>query len=342
LLGAGRLALWQADLDTALGCFEQGHALARQLDHRPGLAEALTWAGTTYRRQGAFAQAEEVLRHSLALHEALDDQPGAAWALFNLALITVNLCDIKRCDWPRARPLCEAALARYRALGDVREGGVAALMLGSVVARLGEDERSVGLLGEGLAALRAVGDRSLLLSNLLTVASVVAELGQPRRAARLLGAAEALGELLGATGVAPILRAEEALALDAMRGRLSAAQLGAARTEGRALTPDAALLEAEATVRLLAHGRRPPAEPAQARPGEALTRREQDVARLLGAGYSDRQIAAALGIAPGTATVHVHHVLRKLGVRSRWQVGERGGAHEAAPPLAPTPPIRSI
>jgi DNA-binding NarL/FixJ family response regulator len=46
------------------------------------------------------------------------------------------------------------------------------------------------------------------------------------------------------------------------------------------------------------------------------------VARLLEAGYTDRQIATALGIAPGTATVHVHHVLRKLGLRSRWQVGE--------------------
>jgi predicted ATPase/transcriptional regulator with XRE-family HTH domain len=196
LLGIGRLALWQADSDAALDAFEQGLALARGLRHRFGLAEALTWLGTAYRRQGAFGRAEAVLRDSLTLHETLDDRPGAAWALFNLALITVNRCDIKQCDWPQARPLCEAALTRYRALGDVREGGVAALMLGSVLVRLGEHERSVGLLGEGLAGLRAVGDRSLLLPNLLTVASVAAELGQPRRAARLLGAAEALGELL--------------------------------------------------------------------------------------------------------------------------------------------------
>jgi tetratricopeptide (TPR) repeat protein len=230
LLGMGRLALWQADADAALACFEQSLALARRLDHQTGLAEALSWLGTSYRREGAFDRAEEVLQRSLVLHESLDDQPGAAWALLNLALITVNRCDIKQCNWLQARAPCEAALARYRALGDVREAGVAALMLGSVLARLGERERSISLLGEGLAALRTVGDRSLLLPNLLTVASVAAELGQPRRAARLHGAAEALTELLGATGRAPILRAEEALALEAMRGSRPRRRCSCSRT----------------------------------------------------------------------------------------------------------------
>jgi hypothetical protein len=42
---------------------------------------------------------------------------------------------------------------------------------------------------------------------------------------------------------------------------------------------------------------------------------------LLGFGYTNR--AAALGIARGTAAIHVHHVLRNLGLPSRWLVGER-------------------
>jgi non-specific serine/threonine protein kinase len=331
LLGAGRLALWQADLDTALDLFERAAALARQLDHRPLLAEALSWVGTTYRRQGALERAGEMLRHSFAQYEALDDQSGAAWALFNLAHVAMH-----RSDWPQARPLCEATLARYRAQGDVRQVGAAALALGFVLVRLGENERGVDLLGEGLAGLRKVGDRSYLLPNLLTVAAVAARLGQPRRAARLLGAAEALADLLGAAGVAPVNRADEAQALEAMRGRLSAAQLDVARIEGRALAPDAAQLEAEATVQLLSHGQ-PPLDSAPV----TLTRREQEVVRLLTAGYSDRQIAEALGMAPGTATVHVHHVLRKLGLRSRWQVGEHGGAYQATPSHAPAPPRRS-
>jgi non-specific serine/threonine protein kinase len=341
LLGSGRLALFQADLGAALSFFEQGHTVALQLDDGLGRAEALTWIGTTYRRQGEFDRAEHTLRHSQVLHEALGDESGAAWALFNLAVITVNRCDIKQRDWPQASPLCEAALARYRALGDVRQVGAAALTLGSVVARLGERERSVGLLGEGLAGLRAVGDRSYLLTVLVTVASVAAELGQPRRAARLLGAAEALGEVLGATDVAPVNRADEAQALHAMRGPLSETQLHAARTEGRALAPAAAELEAEAAVQLLARVRRSPPDPAPGLAGEVLTRREQDVVRLLAAGYTDRQIASALGITPGTAAVHVHHVLRKLGLRSRWQVGDRGAADESWPASAQSRPIQS-
>jgi non-specific serine/threonine protein kinase len=334
LLGAGRLALWQVDLEAALHYYEQGRVLARQIQHGRGLAEAQTGLGTTYRRQGDFDRAEKVLQRSLALHDSLDDEPGAAYAQLNLAVLMVNRCDVKQCDWSQATPLCEAALERCRALGDTRLIGVAALTLGSVVARLGEHERSVGLLGEGLALLRAVGDRSLFLTCLLTLAAVAAELGQPRRAARLLGAADAMAELLGATAVAAVSRAEEAQALTAMRG-LSAAQLQAARSEGRAMAPAAAQLEAEATVVLLARGRRRPRHPAPALAAQELTRREQDVVRLLAVGYTDRQIAAALAITLGTAAVHVHHVLRKLGLRSRWQVGDRVGAAESEQSLAP-------
>jgi predicted ATPase/DNA-binding CsgD family transcriptional regulator len=339
-LGVGRMALWQADSEAALSAFEQALGLARRLDRRSEVAEALTFLGTAFRRQGTFDRADEALRRGLALHEALGDRPGAAWAQLNLAVITVNLCDIEQCDWAQARSPCETALAGYRALGDVREVGVAALLLGWVVARLGEHALCVSLLGEGLAALRAVGDRSYLLPNLLTVAAVAAELGQPRRTARLLGAAEALAELLGATGVAPVTRAEEARALEAMRGRLTAGQLLAARTEGRALAPDAVLLEAEAAVQALSNNRRPPPDPRTVA-SETLTRREQDVARLLAAGYSDRKIAAELGIAPGTATVHVHHVLRKLGLRSRWQVDRQSAVGDAPMPV-PAPPVESI
>jgi predicted ATPase/DNA-binding CsgD family transcriptional regulator/transcriptional regulator with XRE-family HTH domain len=325
LLGVGRMALFQADLDTALAYFEQSRTLAQQLDHRGGMAEALTWVGTTYRRHGAYERAREVLERSLALHTALGDQPGAAFALLNVAHIPINSC-----DWPRARPLCEEVLARYRALGDVRQVGMASLALGSVVARLGEHTRAVSLLRDGLVGLRAVGDRSLLLPCLLTVASVVAERGQHLQAACLLGAAEALGELLGARAVAPVNRADEELALEAMREHLSPQQLGGARTAGRALTPDAAVLEAEAALRLLSEGHRSTLDAAPALANGVLTPREWAVVPLLAAGYSDRQIAARLGIATSTARVHVQRILHKLDLRSRWQVDNWLSAHGPA------------
>lgn len=50
-----------------------------------------------------------------------------------------------------------------------------------------------------------------------------------------------------------------------------------------------------------------------------LTRREQQVVDLLLDGHTNRGIAAHLGIAEGTASVHVSNILRKLGVGSRTQ-----------------------
>jgi len=50
-----------------------------------------------------------------------------------------------------------------------------------------------------------------------------------------------------------------------------------------------------------------------------LTRRELAVLRLLAAGNSNREIAAALGITDGTVKIHVTHLFAKLDVTSRTE-----------------------
>jgi DNA-binding NarL/FixJ family response regulator len=55
-------------------------------------------------------------------------------------------------------------------------------------------------------------------------------------------------------------------------------------------------------------------------PGERLTGRECEVARLVAAGLTNKEIAADLQIEPGTVKSHVHSVIRKLGVSRRAQV----------------------
>lgn len=76
-------------------------------------------------------------------------------------------------------------------------------------------------------------------------------------------------------------------------------------------------------------------------PGHAdgLTRREREVAGLIARGYSDRQIAEALTITVGTVGVHVHRILDKLGLRSRWQVAD-WMTKDSAPETVVTPPNR--
>jgi two-component system, NarL family, nitrate/nitrite response regulator NarL len=54
-----------------------------------------------------------------------------------------------------------------------------------------------------------------------------------------------------------------------------------------------------------------------------LTKREWDVARLLGDGLTNKQIAAQLSVELATVKSHVHSVLKKLGVSRRVEVGLR-------------------
>jgi DNA-binding CsgD family transcriptional regulator/tetratricopeptide (TPR) repeat protein len=60
----------------------------------------------------------------------------------------------------------------------------------------------------------------------------------------------------------------------------------------------------------------PPAPSAAARP-LGLTSREEEVLGLVARGYTDREIAATLVISVKTASVHVSHILRKLGAPNR-------------------------
>ena len=48
-----------------------------------------------------------------------------------------------------------------------------------------------------------------------------------------------------------------------------------------------------------------------------LTARELEVLRLVAAGHTNREIAAALFVTQRTAATHVTHILAKLGVESR-------------------------
>ena len=52
-------------------------------------------------------------------------------------------------------------------------------------------------------------------------------------------------------------------------------------------------------------------------PSTALTPREREVLRCLAQGWSNKRIAASLGITEGTVKTHLHHIATRLGLKGR-------------------------
>jgi DNA-binding NarL/FixJ family response regulator len=55
-----------------------------------------------------------------------------------------------------------------------------------------------------------------------------------------------------------------------------------------------------------------------------LTPREHQVVQLVEQGYKNREIAAELGIRPGTVKIHLKHIFEKTGVRGRYGLALTG------------------
>jgi DNA-binding CsgD family transcriptional regulator len=63
-------------------------------------------------------------------------------------------------------------------------------------------------------------------------------------------------------------------------------------------------------------------EPVKQNLGVALTTRESEVARLVAAGRTNKEVADALQLSERTVHRHCESIFSKLGIRSRWQVAD--------------------
>jgi non-specific serine/threonine protein kinase len=326
LLGAGLLADWLGDPNAAGSLCAESLAVAREHDDQPCVARALAWLGVVQMSRGDFAGAATFLEESLHLCQQLNDRHGLAFALLTLGTMFVY-----QGDATRARPQLEESLRLFLDLGDIRYIAIARTMLGLVFLFLRDPAQAVVFAADGLAGLWDVGDHTYLNYPFLVIAGALPWLKQPEQAVRLLGAAEMVRESVGG----PLGTATKAMhdqLVVRLRTQLDEAAFTATWAAGRALTLEQAVSAA------LSAGEPASAPPVPATPGlpdgphEALTRREQDVARLLARGYTDRQIADALTISVRTVNSHVQHLLGKLGLRSRWQIADWVASHASRGP----------
>jgi len=233
----GSIARNQGRFALAMERYDQSHELYNQLGDRVGIAVALNNQGTTARFQGDLNLAASLYHKSLVIRREERDTWGMAYILHNLSVVA----------WRQGRPEQAAihaaeSLALRRELGD-RQGAADCLILGGFVAReLGRPEQAAASFREGIGLAQAIDDRQSMATAVVGLAGLAADQNRARRGARLLGMATATRP--PGHHPPPPEEGNCHVVETRLRAALGDREFDQAWTEGRALTPDAALGEA--------------------------------------------------------------------------------------------------
>lgn len=335
---AGRLAYAQARYTEAVPLLDAALARFRALNDQRGIATALTELGMNYRLLRQLERSTTLLEDGLARFRALADRPGMALALLNLG-ITRRI----RGETARSRPPLEESLALFRAEGDLRLVAITLTMLGWTALQMGDPRVAAAYLSEALAIHADLKDRFFIISDLLELAAVLVAQSRLSDAVQTLGAASAIGEMPGDSFSYVGGSIYDSL-LATLRARLDAVTLSGAWDFGHAMSVDQAVSLGLTLARAAASRGGAGSSPGEPAPSSnPLTPREREVVTLIANGWhSDRQIAERLVLTRSTAGLHVQNILAKLGLHSRWEIGEWAAKHGKARALPHNRPATAV
>jgi predicted ATPase/DNA-binding CsgD family transcriptional regulator len=301
LVGASSIATRQGDAASATALAEAALAGARTAGDRTGIARAFQTLSYAANLAGDSARALALAEENLAAHRAIGDD----WLPLALNRLGIECCLAG--DLARAEAVLGEALAVARERDNFLVVLAAPFNLGLVALARGDWRLAAERCREVLAFGVPVGE------VLGLVADLAAAGGRAEQAARLLGGADAVREIDGWV-LQPFVRTLYERAEAVARRALGEERFATAWEAGRRLSPPQIVAEALDAATALA------ADPDPKRAtGVGLTPRETEVLRLLVAGRSDPEIAAALCIGRRTAAWHVSNILGKLGVRTRTE-----------------------
>jgi DNA-binding CsgD family transcriptional regulator len=342
-----RQLLWAGELDTARQVFEQMRrraiAVGSEFQRPYRLYELALVDIAAGDLTAALDSAEEAID---AARDAGNDQ-ALAWAAYPLGLIAAHQGEDERAQW------AAEVITDWQATADeMPRQAMAAEILGTLAATHGDWAGALTRFEHSLAVLdclgfahpgarpalpRAVeaaamlGDESRCAALTHRLAAQAAPLAAPWVDAQLAYAHGNLAALRGANREAVELLEQAATSLDCAGYRLDAARVRLVlarvwcrlgqrtKARGRAEQARDAFAAAPATPWVTVAddlGRRAGARSA----GDALTASETEIAALVAAGRSNREIAAQLYIGVSTVEAHLTRIYRKLGLRGRTEL----------------------
>jgi predicted ATPase/DNA-binding CsgD family transcriptional regulator len=311
---AGVLSFARGELDVVEAFLDH----VERIGDRRHAAMSSAFRGHLARVRGDPTAAAAHHDRARALYEELGNAHGVAWSRYDLGLLR------RRDDPEEAAEHLREALTRFRDSGYAWAIGCAGWALATVELRRGRVDEAAALVAEALDRFETVADGRGLAQCLEAAAGIACERTAHGPAGRLLGAAAALRERLAAP-LPDEDRGQHHAVTQRVRRALGPDGADATRRAGRELST----VEALALARHIGwptgeHAEADAAGPAE--PVTPLTPRERQVAGLIAAGRTNRQIGRTLGIAEKTTEVHVHHIIGKLGARCRSEVAAWVGA----------------
>jgi non-specific serine/threonine protein kinase len=306
LNGLGVIEMLRGKLGHGLSLFRQSIEDYAMLGDLRGKSRALTHLGNGLALTGDPQEARNAFDEGLAVARECGDDWYVGFALY-LGGWAASL----QGETARTRSQVAAARDLFARQGDRRAVAYSLQSVAEAMAADGEAAEAMSPLRESVTIFDALPERWGLLMAMDVLAETTALLGDWPRVATLLGIIGSLSERIGGQMFPHQMAGLERLAAraEAELGAAFAAARQAGEAIGRgdgiaaALWPDKAL-----------------AKDAAAAEHPSLTRREIEIADLVTAGLTNRQIAARLVISERTADTHVGRILAKLGCTSRAQI----------------------
>jgi predicted ATPase/DNA-binding CsgD family transcriptional regulator len=299
------------DYHTAFTLEERAIQLLRESPGQPFfLGMALLAHGGVAIELGDYDTARVSLDESLAIAREAGDA-------FRIAHVLNSIGDLARCEqkYEDAQTAYENSVALLREVGAKHDLGSVLHNLGHSCLHMGDVERARALFCESMAAHQALQNVPGMAECLIGFAAIALVRGLPDVGARLLAAAKAIGGQRTATALVwHVTRMEYEQYLDLARSRLTKAEFQAEQMVGRAMSLEQAVDYAQ-NLPL-----KPGIAPAIEKMTGGLTKRELEVAALIGQGKTNSEIATELVLSKRTVETHVSKILSKLGLTSRSKV----------------------